>query len=144
MSLRIFVHALTVAVFALAACRESSAASLPHMGTTMTINGRTYGVYIENDVNERVASFNKDILRNHLRGHIVSCSLLIDLPVGVVGGNHSYGGYCELADPHGRKSLVEVCDAYMTWDFELAPADAMDDRSENALAKFVAGHCYGG
>ena len=144
MRLGFFAHALTATVFGLTAFGGASATGLPHSGTIMTIENQQYGVYIENDVNERVPSFNEGIRLHGLSGHVTTCSLLIDLPVGVVGGNHSYGGYCKLVDPKGTKSLIRVCNDEMVGHFGLETANPSDDWSEAALARFVVDHCFGG
>ena len=138
------IRALSVAFIALFPWRAEGADDVPHMGTTMTIQGRAYDVFIENDVNARTPAFNRDIKAHGLKGRIVSCALLIDLPVGVVGGNHSYGGYCKLVDDHGAKSQVAICSDDRVGHFKLERADAAADWSEDALAEFVAKNCYGG
>jgi hypothetical protein len=137
-------HALTAALIALFPFPAAGADDVPHMGTTMTIKGRPYDVFIENDVNARTPSFNRDIKAHGLKGRIVSCALLIDLPVGVVGGNHSYGGYCKLVDDHGARSQIAICNDDKSGHFKLERADAAADWSEDALAEFVARNCYGG
>lgn len=103
------------------------------MGTTINIGDRQYSVYIENDANERLSYFNKEIGSHGLKGNISSCSLLIDLPAGVARGNHSYGGYCVMVDLKGLKSLVRVCDDEMVGHFKLEEEGPMDDWSEICL-----------
>jgi hypothetical protein len=118
---------------------------LADLGSGIKIEDQIYSVYLENDVNDHVPSFSDDIGENHLNDQIVSCSILIDLPAGVADEDHSYGGYCELLDPKGTKSLVEICDDTLVGHFELSPIDlTKDDWSETCLATFVTKYCIGG
>jgi hypothetical protein len=143
MRLRVLILVLIIAVAASVLCQRAAADDTPHMGTTMMIKGQKRGVYVETDVNERTRSFNQDIEAHGIKGHIISCSLLIDLPAGVVGGDHSYGGYCKFVDDQGAKKIVQLCNDDMVGHFELQPADPLDT-SEDALAEFVAANCIGG
>ena len=89
------------------------------MGTTMNIDGRDYSVLIEPDVNARTESFNKRITSQGIKGEIVGCALLIDVPVGTAHGNHSYGGYCIFADGAGKRRNVEICNDEMVGQFQI-------------------------
>ena len=144
MRLSPLTHVLLIALNALSPWLAARADDVPHMGTTMTIQGRSYDVFIENDVNARTPLFNRDLKAHGIKGRIVSCALLIDLPVGIVGGNHSYGGYCKLVDDHGARRQVAVCNDDKAGHFKLERANAATDWSEDALAEFVAKNCYGG
>lgn len=94
------------------------------------------------DPSIRIHSFNQSLAQAKHSGTIVSCSRLVNLPVGTVGSNNSFGGICTLQDGSQRKT-VEICDDDMFGHFELQPADP-GNVSDKKLVDFTHEHCFGG
>ena len=110
--------------------------------TTITIAGVDYNLVTFRDPNAGIRWFDAELERFSIQGSIVRCSLLIDLPVGVADGNHSYGGFCTLR-VQNLEIRVEVCKDMMASHFKLMPVTSQpEDKTE--LAAFVAANCYGG
>lgn len=60
----------------------------------------------------RISAFNASLAEQHLRGKIIGCSMLLDLPVGTAHGNHSFGGLCTL-EQDSRRTVITVCNDEM-------------------------------
>ncbi|RDS80705.1 DUF1311 domain-containing protein [Dyella psychrodurans] len=102
------------------------------------------GVYVEayRDPNDRIDSFNQSLAQQKQSGRIISCSRLINQPVGNANSNESFGGYCVLRDGMQRKD-VEICNADMTAKFQMQPVSPQD-RTDKHLIDFTYTNCYGG
>jgi uncharacterized protein len=94
------------------------------------------------DTNIRIHSFNQSLAQAKHSGKIISCSRLINLPVGTVGSNNSFGGTCTLQDGSQRKT-VEICDDDMFGHFELRSTEPRSVSDKN-LVDFTHEHCFGG
>ncbi|MBD8882434.1 DUF1311 domain-containing protein [Rhodanobacter sp. 7MK24] len=94
------------------------------------------------DPSVRIHSFNQSLAQAKHSGTIVSCSRLVNLPVGTVGSNNSFGGICTLQYGSQRKT-VEICDDDMFGHFELQAADPGNISDKN-LVDFTREHCFGG
>lgn len=94
------------------------------------------------DPSIRIHSFNQSLAQAKHSGKIISCSRLINLPVGTVGSNNSFGGTCTLQDGLQRKT-VEICDDDMFGHFELQPAEPRNVSDKN-LVDFTHEYCFGG
>lgn len=70
-----------------------------------TASGKCVNVVPIRDPNSRIESFNQSLTHQKQNGRIIGCSRLIDLPVGVAGGNHSFGGSCILQEGTQRKDV---------------------------------------
>ncbi len=73
------------------------------------------------DPSIRIPSFNKSLIEQKQSGKIISCSRLINLPVGTANSNNSYGGMCTLQDGAQRKA-VQICNDDMFGHFQMQPA----------------------
>ncbi|WP_255032164.1 lysozyme inhibitor LprI family protein [Bordetella genomosp. 1] len=107
-----------------------------------TANGECVNVVPIRDPNARVESFNQSLEHQKQSGRIIGCSRLIDLPVGVAGGNHSFGGSCVLQEGAQRKA-VRICNDDMFGHFQMEPSTAQDD-ADKRLVDFTYAQCYGG
>ncbi|CAB3644462.1 Uncharacterized protein conserved in bacteria%2C putative lipoprotein [Achromobacter sp. 2789STDY5608633] len=94
------------------------------------------------DPNSRVESFNQSLAQQKQSGRIIGCSQLVDLPVGVAGGNHSFGGSCVLQEGTQRKN-VRICNDDMFGHFQVEPSTPQDV-SDKRLVDFTYAQCYGG
>lgn len=94
------------------------------------------------DPSIRIQSFNQSIAQAKHSGKIISCGRLINLPVGTVGSNNSFGGICTLQDGAQRET-VEICDDDMFGHFGLQPAESRDI-SNKSLVDFTYKYCFGG
>lgn len=94
------------------------------------------------DTSIRIASFNKSLMEQKRSGKIISCSHLINLPVGTANSNNSYGGICILQDGTQRKA-VEICNDDMFGHFQMRSA-APKDASGKDLIDFTHSYCFGG
>lgn len=94
------------------------------------------------DPSIRIRSFNQSLGQARQAGKIIGCSRLINLPVGTVGSNNSFGGICTLQDAAQRK-VVEICDDDMFGHFEMKPIDSQDISDKDLIA-FTHEHCFGG
>jgi hypothetical protein len=106
------------------------------------IKGQPYNLVSFSDPALGVPWFNSAIHEHDVAGDITSCHMLIDLPVGVVHGNHSYGGDCMLRTTAGA-TRVAICNDEMVGHFRLIP-DNQEALSKETLATFVAANCFGG
>lgn len=118
------------------------------------VNGKSYcvmpsggagehecGVYVVlyRDPNDRIDSFNESLTQNKQSGKIIGCSRLIDLPVGRVYANHSFGGICVFQDGTQRKD-VEICNDDKLGGFKLQTANPKSV-SDKSLIDFVYDNC---
>lgn len=101
------------------------------------INAVTY-----RDPSIRIISFNKSLVEQKQSGKIISCSRLINLPVGTANSNNSYGGICILQDGTQRKA-VEICNDDMFGHFQMRPATPKDASGKD-LIDFTHSYCFGG
>jgi hypothetical protein len=108
----------------------------------ITIQGQPYNLVIFSNPALSVPWFNSAIREHGVVGDITSCHMLIDLPVGVVHGNHSYGGDCVLHTTAGN-AMVTIYNDVLVGHFRLVPA-TQDALPKEALAAFVAANCFGG
>jgi uncharacterized protein len=113
------------------------------MPTSSNTDGREcVNVVPIRDPNYRVDSFNKSLAQEKQNGRIIGCSRLIDLPVGMAGSNHSFGGFCVLQNDSQRKN-VEICNDDMFGHFQVQTVGAQDTSDEH-LIDFTYAQCYGG
>lgn len=94
------------------------------------------------DPSIRISSFNRSLVGQKQLGKIISCSRLINLPVGTANSNNSYGGLCTLQDNMQRKA-VKICNDDMFGHFQMQPATP-HDVSGNGLIDFTHNYCFGG
>lgn len=94
------------------------------------------------DPSIRITSFNQSLVEQKQSGKIISCSRLINLPVGMANSNNSYGGMCTLQDGTQRKA-VEICNDDMFGHFQMQLATPQDV-SGNRLIDFTHNYCFGG
>jgi len=94
------------------------------------------------DPSIRITSFNKSLVQQKQSRKIISCSRLINLPVGTANSNNSYGGMCTLQDGTQRKA-VEICNDDMFGHFQIEPATSQDV-SGKGLNDFTHTYCFGG
>lgn len=95
---------------------------------------------------DRVLSFNKSILQNKEAGKIEECRSLIQIPVGRVNANTSYGGIC-LYERDGAFIPVSICNDEMVGHFKMLPLDGPVDQPSGSilqLTEFVINNCFGG
>lgn len=106
---------------------------------------------------ERIQSFNLGFPRDG-NSKLDFCFVIVDLPVGVARGNHSYGGICTAEEPYVQpqsryfrnlksdsspQQYIMICDDEMVGHFKAVSIKGdLPDLIE--LAEFVAGNCYGG
>lgn len=107
-----------------------------------TVSGECVNVVSIRDPNSRVESFNQSLAYQKHSGRIIGCSRLIDLPVGVAGSNHSFGGSCVLQEGTQRKN-VRICNDDMFGHFQVEPSTPQD-ASDKRLVDFIYAQCYGG
>ncbi|WP_232786651.1 lysozyme inhibitor LprI family protein [Achromobacter sp. DH1f] len=107
-----------------------------------TASGECVNVVPIRDPNARVESFNQSLAHQKQKGRIIGCSQLIDLPVGVAGSNHSFGGSCVLQEGAQRKN-VRICNDDMFGHFQVEPSTPQD-ASDKRLVDFTYAQCYGG
>lgn len=94
---------------------------------------------------ERIASFNP-ISSNNVGGKITECRSLIEIPVGKVNSNTSYGGVC-LYSKEGILIPVKICNDEMVGHFKMLPLDGPSDQFSGSileLTEFVMKNCFGG
>lgn len=115
---------------------DDSSCELSGNGDTC-VNTVTY-----RDPSIRIASFNKSLAEQKQSGRIISCSRLINLPVGTANSNNSYGGMCTLQDGAQRKT-VEICNDDMFGHFRIQPATSQEVPSKG-LIDFTYHYCFGG
>ena len=127
-------------------------------GNVIVFDDREYNLYIQpaEKFAERIRHYNETLTKERrrrpdvtLRGEITSCLSIIDLPVGVRRGNHSYGGYCTLRTTHGNDQNVVICDDILTgkWNMVAREDDIkapVTDEQIKDLAFFTKSHCFGG
>lgn len=94
------------------------------------------------DPSIRIRSFDQSLAQTKQAGKIIGCSHLIDLPVGTVGSNHSYGGICILQRDTQRTS-VEICNDDMFGHFGMRPIEPRKI-ARTDLVDFTYRHCFGG
>jgi uncharacterized protein len=104
--------------------------------------GACINVVTYRDSSIRISSFNKSLLEQKQSGKIISCSRLINLPVGTANSNNSYGGMCTLQDGAQRKA-VQICNDDMFGHFQMQPATPQDI-SGKGLIDFTHNYCFGG
>lgn len=104
--------------------------------------GACMNVVTYRDPSIRIASFNNSLAAQKQSGKIVSCSRLINLPVGTANSNNSYGGMCTLQDGTQRKA-VEICNDDMFGHFTIRPSPTLD-ASNKLLIDFTYEQCFGG
>lgn len=124
--------------------------------TQIKIQDRMYNLYILDGtefpnaikVMEHTKEFSSKFQKNDISEPIYNCDFVIDLPVGTVNGNHSYGGYCSTRAEKGIKpKYMIVCGDVMVGHFkaeELIIKDFKSPEEINTLAEFVAKNCTGG
>lgn len=89
---------------------------------------------------ERIRSFNKSLGENG--GVITSCQKIVDLPVGTVNGNHSYGGFCRITKS-GLSKKVMICNDVLVGHFKSDILFEKAERDAADLAEYVVHNCYG-
>lgn len=99
-------------------------------------------VVVYRDTTIRILSFNQSILHAKKTGTISSCTQLINLPVGVTGGNSSFGGLCTLQDG-GQSRAVEICNDDMFGHFEMQSVDPLATSKKDVI-NFIHEECFGG
>lgn len=104
--------------------------------------GACMNVVTYRDPSIRISSFNKSLVEQKQSGKIISCSRLINLPVGTANSNNSYGGMCTLQNGTQRKAL-EICNDDMFGHFQMQPATPQDV-SGKGLIEFTHDYCFGG
>lgn len=104
--------------------------------------GTCVNVVTYRDPTIRIASFNKSLVEQKQSGRIISCSRLINLPVGTANSNNSYGGMCTLQDSTQRKAM-EICNDDMFGHFQMKSVTPQDV-SDNDLITFTHNYCFGG
>lgn len=104
--------------------------------------GTCVNVVAYRDPSIRISSFNKSLMEQKQGGKIISCSRLINLPVGTANSNNSYGGMCTLQDGT-RRETVEICNDDMFGHFQMQPASPQNVLGKN-LIDFTHRHCLGG
>ncbi|QXG50028.1 lysozyme inhibitor LprI family protein [Pseudomonas viridiflava] len=110
--------------------------------TNQTGSGECVNVVPVRDPNSRINSFNQSLKQRKQNGQVIGCSRLIDLPVGVAGGNHSFGGVCVLQEGAQRKTVM-ICNDDMFGHFQVQPS-TLQDVSDKRLIDFTYAQCYGG
>lgn len=115
--------------------------------TSFDSNGRSYNLLIFNkfEFREPVSHTQSALQSVHDNSEITECSIVIDVPVGVVGGNHSYGGVCKLKTDEDSRPILNtmICADEMVGHFAFSQLTD-SDASVESLAEFVARSCYGG
>jgi len=95
---------------------------------------------IYRDPNDRISSLNQSLEQQKQSGKIIGCSRLIDLPLGTVGGENTFGGTCILQDGSQRKD-VEICYGDMGGAFQMQ-LTSPQDASDKHLIDFTYTQCY--
>jgi hypothetical protein len=95
-----------------------------------------------------LTTFNSGLHYMGMPARVESCAQEIDIPVGVGGGNNSYGAVCELTFPgQTRPVKVAMCAdeavGYVAIA-NLAPTPPTPTFPEALLINFVATNCFGG
>jgi hypothetical protein len=109
---------------------------------TVTINGRDFFIFTGVDPKIAIKEFNSGAKFNHIDGQIINCANLVDIPVGVVDGNHSYGGTCKWQQ-NGTIKNVEICADEMVGHFSYKETN-LKTVPKTDLAKYVGENCWGG
>lgn len=104
--------------------------------------GACVNVVTYRDPSIRITSFNQSLAGQKPGGKIISCSRLINLPVGTANSNNSYGGLCTLRDGTQRKA-VEICNDDMFGHFQMQVATPQDASGKD-LIDFTHNYCFGG
>lgn len=104
---------------------------------TLGDQGRNYSLrtYNPGEVKELIAKLQK---AQDLK--YTNCSRAIDLPVGVVNGNHSYGFICK----DQEENKVIYCHDIMVGRHEARVLEKREKVDITEFATFVAENCYGG
>lgn len=89
----------------------------------------------------RIDSFNRSLAASGNAGQIIGCTRLIDLPVGIASGNHSFGGLCTLEDEAGP-SKVMICNDNLVG--RVAVQKVGEQATGQDLIGFTNSHCFGG
>ncbi len=115
------------------------------IGDISSASGRSLGIYLlEGDsAKKQIESFNQSIQRKKLSGTITFCRRIIDIPVGVGGGDHSYGGLCLLEDLPKKPEQVMICNDDLVGHLKIAPLEMPKDDIFD-LSKFVGKNCFRG
>lgn len=89
---------------------------------------------------ERTASFNKSLKHKGHTGVIKDCSDIYDFPVGIAGGNHSFGSICTYKHDQTTEKVF-VCNDIMMGHFAVLNKFTDTDQWK---AKAIYENCYGG
>lgn len=134
MSKRLFLASLVLAGFASQAFSQSGRCTEAKCGP--------FGLYDVREariVEEQIVRFTESLNLVSPSARVLSCELMIDLPVGTARGNHSYGAYCQVEVDGVRRSWV-LCNDQMVGHFALASFGPI--RSQ--IAQFTYDNCTGG
>lgn len=95
---------------------------------------------IYRDPNEQIKLFNQAIIAQKQNGKIIGCSRLINMPMGTVGGENTFGGICTLQDGPQRKD-VGICYGDMGGAFQMHMIIPQDN-SDKYLIGFTYSQCF--
>ena len=90
---------------------------------------------------KRTAGFASHLRHLGFSGRLRACRNMMEVAVGVRGGNLSYGAVCEIV-VNGKASNVLLCDDNMVGHFALNGGSF--GMSEDSVAEFTKQNCYGG
>jgi uncharacterized protein len=109
--------------------------------TNVNVNSLNMTAFIIANPNERNDSFNGDLEGYGSKEKITKCKILIELPVGVADGNHSYGGICSVTEKI-KQSDILICDDEMVGHLKIEHVNHRVSMHE--LVNFIASNCVGG
>lgn len=112
----------------------------------VSIEGKKYNVYfLKGDAAYRIMKNFEGKLNNQDNpSTITSCGKIIEMPVGFVHANVSYGAYCLLKNTDGEIKPALMCQDYMLGRFKVMPWDQSQAIQPMDIIKYTAENCYGG
>ena len=113
----------------------------PSIAVAQGERGYPQPVRDKRQITERTTRFNREIKSHGFTGSVPSCNVMMQVAVGVRGGNISYGAICNIVSS-GKAQRVMVCDDDLVGHFALKASTFAE--SEDAVVEFVRNNCYGG
>ncbi len=118
-----------------------SGTTLAAEGERTDLSGETVvDVTQPKDLAARTHRFEDRLKKLGFPGRVVSCQGMVDLPAGVVDGDHSYGAVCKL-DQGGEQAEVMLCDDNIFNHFAIKANAFINKR--DAIALFTDENCTG-
>ena len=139
-----FLKFAVIFLFGVAASAHAATFTISPDMTSVSDGIQSYGVSTlpEKSIPSRTLSFNKSGKFAGFKGKLSNCRGLIDVSVGVGGGNNSYGAFCT-AKRGNIDTSVAVCDDEIVGHFAVENLTS-DDTNKQHLIEFIMSNCVGG